>query len=240
MARVTELNYLGQPVGAEVVNWSPRAWPVAKPIEGRWCWLEPLDPVRHGAQLFESYRADRSGRLWTYLPYGPFEDFSSYDAWLFEVAHRSDPMFFAIIDGARRALGVASYQRIDPRAGTIEVGHLNFSPALQGSTAATEAMIMMMRVVFDELGYRRYEWKCDALNDASRRAAERLGFTYEGTFRQATVVKGRNRDTAWYSIIDAEWPRLSKIFSQWLRPGNFDADGRQRESLAQLIALRGH
>jgi RimJ/RimL family protein N-acetyltransferase len=146
-----------------------------------------------------------------------------------------DPLFHAILDGGTgRAVGVASYLRIDPPVGVIEVGHINYSPALQGTTAATEAMYLMMRRVFDELGYRRYEWKCDALNAPSRAAAERLGFVFEGIFRQATIYKGRNRDTAWYSIVDGEWPRLRDAFERWLDPANFDAQGRQRQRLSEL------
>jgi RimJ/RimL family protein N-acetyltransferase len=171
--------------------------------------------------------------MWTYLPYGPFEDLTAYRAWLDAVAGRRDPMFFAIV-AAERAVGVASFLRVKPAEGSIEVGHLAFSPALQRTTAATEAMALMMATAFDELGYRRYEWKCDALNGPSRRAALRLGFVYEGTFRQASVVRGRNRDTAWFSVTDIEWPRLKAAFGQWLAPGNFGPDGRQRVSLSAL------
>jgi RimJ/RimL family protein N-acetyltransferase len=200
---------------------------------GRGCRLEPLS-ARHADDLYRANRADEQGRMWTYLPYGSFDSPASYRAWLEAVAGRDDPMFFAIIAGEDGAVGVAAWQRIDPAAGVIEVGHVAFSPALQGSTIATEAMAVMMRTVFDELGYRRYEWKCDALNAASRRAAVRFGFIYEGTFRQAVVVKGRNRDTAWFSITDAEWPRLAAAYERWLAPDNFDAEGRQRLALSSL------
>jgi len=169
--------------------------------------------------------------MWTYLPYGPFASSDSYRAWLEMVQDGTDPMFFAIVvDGA--ALGVASYLRTDLDNGSIEVGHLAYSPALQRSTAATEAMYLMMRRVFDDLGYRRYEWKCDSLNAPSRRAAERLGFSYEGTFRQARVRRGRNRDDAWFSIVDGEWPAIREGFEAWLDPSNFDAEGKQRRSIA--------
>jgi len=203
-------------------------------MEGQWCRLEPMDPVRHADELYRSNLADEQGRMWTYLPYGPFESLASYRTWADEVAGRDDPMFFAIINGHGRAVGVAALHRIDPANGTIEVGHLAFSSALQATTAATEAMALMMRTVFDELGYRRYEWKCDSLNAASRRAAQRLGFVYEGTFRQALVVKGRNRDTAWFSITDVEWPRLAAAYERWLALDNFDAGGHQRLALSTL------
>ena len=159
-----------------------------------------------------------------------------YFVWLSESASKSDPLFFAIIDKAHgKAVGVASYLRIDPRHGSIEVGHLNFSPLLQQKPAATEAMFLMMDRAFG-LGYRRYEWKCHALNEPSRRAAQRLGLSFEGVFRQAAVYKGRNRDTAWYAAIDQEWPALQSAFSRWLDPTNFDEHGRQRVALSMLTA----
>ena len=176
--------------------------------------------------------------MWTYLPYGPFDSLDTYRAWTEEMSRRSDPLFFAIIDRnsghpSGRVVGLASYLRIDPAAGSIEVGHLHYSPLLQRTPAATEAMFLMMERAFN-LGYRRYEWKCDALNAPSRAAAQRLGFTFEGIFRQAVVVKGRNRDTAWFSIIDAEWPALANAFRRWLDPANFDPQGKQRERLSTL------
>jgi RimJ/RimL family protein N-acetyltransferase len=173
--------------------------------------------------------------MWTYLSYGPFEDLETYRQWLEGAAGSQDPMFFAILAGdQQRAVGVAAYLRVKPADGSIEVGHLAFSPALQRTAAATEAMALMMATAFDELGYRRYEWKCDALNAPSRRAALRLGFAYEGTFRQATVVRGRNRDTAWFSVTDTEWPRVKDAFRRWLAPSNFGPDGRQRVALSAL------
>jgi RimJ/RimL family protein N-acetyltransferase len=231
--RVDLTNDLDQPVGDLVAGWTTRPRPTARPMLGRWCRLEPLS-AHHADDLYRANRADEQGRMWTYLPYGPFVSLASYRVWLDEVAGRKDPMFFAIIDGQDRAVGVAALQRIDPAAGVIEVGHVAFSPALQGSTIATEAMALMMRTVFDDLGYRRYEWKCDSLNAPSRRAALRFGFVYEGTFRQAVVVKGRNRDTSWFSITDAEWPRLAAAYDRWLAPDNFDAEGRQRLALSSL------
>jgi RimJ/RimL family protein N-acetyltransferase len=232
---MTTTNHLGQPVGELVSGWAARPLPSARTLTGRWCRLEPLSSARHGEDLYCANRVDEQGRMWTYLPYGPFEDGDAYRRWLDQAAGGHDPLFFAIVAGEPgRAAGVAAFLRAKPAGGSIEVGHLAFSPALQGTTAATEAMALMMATAFDELGYRRYEWKCDALNAPSRRAALRLGFVYEGTFRQATVVRGRNRDTAWFSITDAEWPRVKEAFRRWLEPANFGPDGRQRVALSAL------
>src|SRR5205085_1362847 len=190
-----------------------------------------LDPDRHAEQLFDANAADAEGRNWTYLAYGPFRSFSDYRSWMCANCTGADPLFFAIIDTAEeKAVGVASYLRIAPAAGSIEVGHIHYSPRLQRSPAATEAMYLLMTTAF-ELGYRRYEWKCDALNAASRAAAQRLGLSFEGIFRQATVYKGRNRDTAWYAAIDAEWPALRQAFQAWLAPANFGGPGQQRTRL---------
>lgn len=207
-------------------------------MEGRFCRLEKLDAERHASSLHAANSLDADGRMWTYLAYGPFESESAYRAWIDEVSSKSDPLFFAIIDKeSGRAIGVASYLRIDPRAGSIEVGHIAYSRLLQGTTAATEAMFLMMQRAFD-LGYRRYEWKCDSLNAPSRAAALRLGFTFEGIFRQAVIVKGRNRDTAWFSITDKEWPACREAFQRWLDPANFDDQGRQLTKLAARTSLR--
>jgi RimJ/RimL family protein N-acetyltransferase len=227
-------NEPGQPVGRLVPGWTVRPALPETPMPGRYCRLERLDPAGHGQELFEANVVDVEGRNWTYLPYGPFGRFGDYRAWLDQVAGGQDPQFWAVLTEAGQAVGVGSYLRIDRTQGVIEVGHLNFSPVLQRTPAATEVMNLMMRRVFEELGYRRYEWKCDALNAPSRAAAARLGFRYEGTFRQAAIVKGRSRDTAWFSITDAEWPALSRAFGGWLQPANFDADGRQRRALADL------
>lgn len=230
-------NHLGQPVGAPLPDWTPRARPPRTPMAGRLCRLEPLEAGRHAEALHEAHRADREGRNWTYLPYGPFASTEEYVAWVRSVETGEDPLFFAILDRAsERAVGVASYLRIDAAMGSIEVGHLSYSPALQGTAAATEAMYLMMRRAFDELGYRRYEWKCNALNAPSWNAAERLGFRYEGTFRQAWVQKGRNRDNAWFSIIDSEWPGVRSALEAWLHQSNFDESGRQRRALGEFMA----
>ena len=222
----------GLPIGKGLPDWTPRELPSREPLVGRYCRLEALDPDLHAEALFAANGLDEGGLNWTYLPYGPFPDLPAYRQWVVEVSKSDDPLFFAILDLSGNRLGVASYLRMAPSIGSIEVGHINYSPLLQRRREATEAMYLMMRRVFEELGYRRYEWKCDALHDNSRCAAERLGFVYEGTFRQATIYKGRNRDTAWYSIIDSDWPRVGAELGSWLEPSNFDADGVQRSRLA--------
>jgi RimJ/RimL family protein N-acetyltransferase len=236
-------NDLGQPIGFPLPGWSRPPVPSREPMRGRYCRLEPLDPDRHAKALFEADAADADGRSWTYLAYGPFRTLADYRGWMGATCLGDDPLFFAILDVAGgTAAGVASYLRITPAAGSIEVGHLHYSPRLQRSPAATEAMFMMMQWAF-ESGYRRYEWKCDTLNAASRAAAQRLGLSFEGVFRQAAVSKGRNRDTAWYAAIDREWPALREAFLAWLDPGNFDADGQQRIRLSDrtrpLLKQRG-
>lgn len=229
-------NPLGQAIGHPVPKWTARPLPTRTGMEGRLCDLVPLDLAAHAEALYAANCLDVEGRMWTYLPYGPFADFAAYRQWLDKFSGSTDPLFFAIIDKpSSRAVGLAAYLRIDPVMGSIEVGHLSFSPLLQQRPAATEAMFLMMQNAF-ALGYRRYEWKCNSLNMPSRRAASRLGFQFEGVFRQAAVVKGQNRDTAWYSIIDGEWPTLSAVFSKWLAPDNFDANGLQRKSLSPLTA----
>ncbi|MGB8224529.1 MAG: GNAT family protein [Polyangiales bacterium] len=208
-------------------------------MAGRLCRLEPLNAAKHAAGLHEAYAAHPDEGNWTYLPYGPFSSADEYSDWATSMQSLDDPIPFAILVGpAHQPAGVASYLRINPSHGSIEVGHLSYSPALQRTAAATEAMFLMMRRAFDELGYRRYEWKCDSRNAASWRAAERLGFRYEGTFRQAMVMKGRNRDTAWFSIIDKEWPGVRAALERWLDPSNFDDAGQQRQRLSAF--LPGH
>ena len=230
-------NELGQPIGDPVPAWTPRPAPPRTAMTGRYCRVEALDVQRHATPLYENNRAAPDARAWTYLGYGPFDTLAAYRDWLSERARSDDPLFYAIVDlTTGEAVGLASYLRIDPANGVIEVGHLNFSPRLQRTRAATEAMFLMMRRTFDELGYRRYEWKCDSLNQPSRDAALRLGFTYEGLFRQAVVYKGRSRDTAWFSMVDGEWPALRAAYEHWLDPANFDESGRQRRRLPDLIA----
>jgi RimJ/RimL family protein N-acetyltransferase len=227
------VNELGQPIGPPVDGWAPPPPPPRESMTGRFCGIEPLEE-RFAADLHAANSLDTSGRTWTYLPYGPFGAEAAYRRWMRDTCFTGDPLFHAIVDlGTRRAVGVAAYMRVQPGSGSIEVGHVHFSPLLQHTRAATEAMYLMMRRVF-ELGYRRYEWKCDALNAPSRAAAERLGFSFEGIFRQATVYKGRSRDTAWYAVTDRDWPTLARAFDVWLDPRNFDDAGRQRVALSPL------
>lgn len=234
------LNGFGQPIGPALPDWSTRPRPPRAPLEGRHCRLVPLDAAAHADALYATYSAAPDTRGWTYLGDEMPEGAEIYRARLTTQQASEDPLFHTILDPANGdALGIASYLRIDPGNGVIEVGHLHFGPRLQRAPAATEAMALMMARAFDELGYRRYEWKCDSLNAPSRAAALRLGFTFEGIFRNAVVVKGRSRDTAWFSITDAEWPRVRAGFAAWLDPANFDAEGRQRRGLADLRAAAG-
>ena len=227
-------NTLGQRIGFPVPDWAPARRPDWRVMTGRFCRLESLDSGKHAEALFAANALDIEGRNWTYLPYGPFSTYETYRDWMDRFCTSSDPLFFAVISHETgKAVGVASYLRIDPANGVIEVGHLNFSPLMQRTPIATEAMWLMMKAAFD-LGYRRYEWKCNALNRPSRVAAQRLGFSFEGVFRQAAVTKGHNRDTAWYATIDQEWPALNAAFQTWLSPENFDESGRQRSSLSSL------
>jgi RimJ/RimL family protein N-acetyltransferase len=226
-------NELGQPIGFPVPAFQHPPLPSREPMAGRWCRLEPLAEA-HSADLHEANLRDTDSRSWTYLAYGPFGSEEEHRRWLVTTCLGSDPVFFAMVDRAmNKPVGVGAYLRIAPASGSIEVGHLHFSPLLQGTVVATDAMYLMMRHVF-ELGYRRYEWKCDALNASSRAAARRLGFSFEGIFRQATVYKGRNRDTAWYAVTDREWPALRRAFETWLAPENFEEAGRQRTRLSDL------
>jgi RimJ/RimL family protein N-acetyltransferase len=207
-------------------------------MRGDYVELEPLDPERHGPSLWRAIEPLPVSH-WTYLPYGPFASFPAFREWLGRDGVGDDPLFFAVVDRPTRdAIGLASYLRIQRASACIEVGHLNFSMRLARHPGATEAMALMMRGAF-ELGYRRYEWKCDALNAPSRTAALRLGFQFEGVFRQATIYKGRSRDTAWYSVIDREWPALDRTYRTWLAPENFGADGRQRSRLSELTRSAG-
>ncbi|EPX83802.1 Acetyltransferase, including N-acetylase of ribosomal protein [Rubellimicrobium thermophilum DSM 16684] len=220
--------------GDPVEGWRVPPRPGPETMEGAWARLERLDPARHAPEIHAANR--ESDRIWDWLPYGPFDDEAGWRAWADSVAGGEDPFFYAIRDRQTgRAGGVASFLRIVPDHGTIEIGHINLSPALQQTRAATEALCLMMRWAF-EAGYRRIEWKCDALNLPSRRAAQRLGLSYEGTFRQHLIVKGRNRDTAWFAATDRDWPGLRSAFEAWLAPANFDADGRQRQALSTLTA----
>lgn len=222
-------------LGAEVTGWTPPRRPDRAALHGRFVRLEPLDADAHAFDLHAAFQGHDA--LWDYMPYGPFASASAYHRWARQRESGEDPRFFVLCDGATgRPGGIASYLRITPEAGSIEVGHICIAPCLQRSLAGTEAMVLMMDWAF-RAGYRRYEWKCNALNLASRRAAQRLGFSFEGVFRNQMVVKGRNRDSAWFSVIDSEWPALAEAFRVWLAPGNFDAAGRQRERLSDLTRL---
>ena len=226
-------NPWGQPLGAPIPDWQPRPYPQRCVLTGWGCRLEPLDPLVHGEYLWQAFALD-DGSLWTYLTSGPFVDQAAFMQWLHTISQQQDPLFFSIIDSAsNQSLGLASYLRIDPAAGSVEVGWLHFSPALQRSRLATAAMVLMMEYAFS-LGYRRYEWKCNALNRPSWQAAVRLGFLYEGTFRQARVDKGHSRDTAWFSILDREWPLLLPCYQHWLADDNFDSQGQQLSRLSRL------
>lgn len=222
-----------RPVGAPLAGWSERARPVRARIAGIFGGLEPLDASRHGHDLWKAIEGHDS--VWTYLSYGPFADEATFLAWLKGREELVDPLSYAVIDAASgKAVGVLTLMEIRPAAGVIEIGHIFFAPVLQKTRAATEAIFLAMRHAFDDLGYRRFEWKCDALNAPSRTAAVRFGFTFEGIFRQHMVIKGRNRDTAWYSIVDREWPAVKAAFETWLKPENFDAAGHQKAALAGL------
>jgi RimJ/RimL family protein N-acetyltransferase len=216
----------------------PALAPERAVLEGRHVRLEPLDAARHAEALFEAAHGDGADpKLWDYLPHGPFADVGEYRDWAAKAAAQDEPLFFAIVaDELGGPCGVASYLRIFPEHGSIEIGHIWFGGRLQRTRAATEAIALLARYAFDDRGNRRLEWKCDAANARSRAAAERFGFTYEGTFRQAQIVKGRNRDTAWFSIIDSEWPAISAAFDAWLDDANFDSEGRQLCGLAELRA----
>lgn len=223
-----------RPLGQLVQNWVEPPRPNAPAMDGYYTRLERLNPDRHAADLFAANSQDRAGMIWDYLPYGPFESLARYHRWMKSDALGEDPMFYAVFNKEiGRWCGVASYLRIKPDAGSIEVGHINFAPSLQKSRAATEAIYLMMAWAFEN-GYRRFEWKCNALNMASRRAAERYGLSFEGVFRQATISKGRNRDTAWFAAIDTEWLQLKSAFELWLKPENFTASGQQIERLWDL------
>jgi len=231
---LAQTNTLKPPIGLRLPLWQPPPYPAPRTLQGRYVRLEPLDVDKHAQGLFDALTSDASGLGWTYLPYGPFESFPDYLDWLRSVGSKRDPLFFTLFaSGSNQPSGVASYLRIDPANGSIEVGHIHYGPSLQRSVAATEAMVLMMQHAF-QLGYRRYEWKCNALNHPSRTAAQRLGFSFEGLFRQAAVVKGHNRDTAWFSVIDSDWPHLEEIFQRWLAPDNFDENGRQKMALSTL------
>ncbi len=221
-------------LGPPVPDWVPPQRPARAPLEGCHCRLEPLDIAAHAADMHAAFGADAAGIDWAYLPYRPLPDLASFEAWMAETCLSADPFFYAIVDAATgKAAGMVSYMRITPEHGVIEVGHVHYSPSIQRGRVTTEAMYLMMGWAFG-VGYRRYEWKCHTLNARSRAAAQRLGFSYEGVFRDHLIHRGRSRDTAWYACIASEWPALKAGFEAWLDDANFDADGNQRRRLSEL------
>ena len=206
--------------------------PSKKKLIGKYCHLEPIDIRKHSKDLYKNYSLDKKNVIWAYLPYGPFKSHVSFKKWLKSFCLNKDPFFYAIYSKKyKQYCGMVSYLAITPEHGSIEVGHINYSPILQNTVEGTETMYLMMKNVFDDLGYRRYEWKCNNLNSSSKYAAERLGFKFEGIFRQMFIFKGRNRDTAWYSIIDKEWPNYKKKYLTYLKESNFTKANRQRKKL---------
>lgn len=216
--------------------WAPRPPPPREPIAGRFVRLEPLDPARHGDALFEAGAGADADALWRYLFEAPITRRDVFDGWAQKAASSDDPLFFAVVDPATgRAEGRLALMRISPAHGVVEVGSILFGPRLARTRAATEAIFLLGRLVFEELGYRRFEWKCDDRNAPSKRAAGRFGFAFEGVFRKHMVVKGESRDTAWFAITDDDWRRLAQGYRAWLDDANFDAQGRQRESLSAKL-----
>ncbi len=220
---------------SDLARWTPRPRPERRVHEGRFVRLEPLDPARHGDDLHAASIAPGAEERFRWLFETPPESRAAFQPWLERVAASEDPLYFAVVDRATgRAVGRLTFMRVDTAHGVIETGSILFGPDLARTPGATEAIYLQARHAFDDLGYRRFEWKCNALNAPSRRAADRFGFAFEGIFRQHMVVKGESRDTAWFAMIDAEWPTRRTAFERWLDPANFDSDGRQRESLATL------
>jgi RimJ/RimL family protein N-acetyltransferase len=218
-----------------LVDTAPARVPVTRPVVGQFVTLRGLDPATDGRTLYEGSHGPDASLLWRYLADGPYSDLTTFSAALEKNARSTDPLYFSIVDNASGdAIGYAAFMRIDPPNRVIEVGSILYTRRLQRTAGGTEAMYLMAREAFDGLGYRRYEWKCNTFNEPSRRAAIRLGFTFEGAFRQHMIVKGRNRDTAWFSMLDSEWPRAKLAFERWLDAANFDAAGRQRQTLADM------
>jgi RimJ/RimL family protein N-acetyltransferase len=229
-----QTNQFGQLLGNLVENWSPCQKPEKTALQGRYCILEPIEISKHAVKLFDVLAIYNQGESWTYLPYGPFDTLNEFKDWLAKTMSDNNTLLYAILDSkSQEPIGISGYLRINPEHGVIEIGHLHFSTLLKQTSLATEAIYLMLYHVFDEHGYRRCEWKCNDLNEPSRRAAERFGFTFEGIFRQHSVFKKRNRNTAWFSIIDSEWPALKEKFAKWLHPNNFSA-GKQILKLTEI------
>ena len=236
MAKSDEYNILGQRIGFSLKNWKEAGVLPRVPIIGKSCRLEPIQLMLHGPQLYENFSLEQEGSSWTFLSYGPFRNYQDFVNWLETSCLGDDPLFFAVIDLSNNvALGVLSLMNIKTTIGVIELGHVHFSKRLRGTTLSTEVIYLIIRKVFEDLGYRRLEWKCDTLNTQSKRAALRYGFTFEGIFRQATIYKNRNRDTAWYSLLDVEWPKIKRAYELWLAPNNFESNGTQVKSLSEFI-----
>lgn len=226
-------NEFGQLLGMVVENWLPRERPNHEIIQGKYCILEPIQIDRHAEKLYAAFAFDNRGESWTYLAYGPFASLNEFSDWI--TATLSETLLYAILNAETQdPLGVVGFSRINPQHGVLEIGHVHFSKWLKKTPLATEAIYLMLRHVFDKYGYRRCEWKCNNLNEASKRAAERFGFTFEGIFRQNFVFKNRNRDTAWFSILDHEWPKLKARFEKWLSPQNFTPSGKQILKLQEM------
>lgn len=224
------------PTGETLPNWEIPPVPERAVLNGKYCRLEPLQAIRHAADLHREFSPDAAAKNWTYLPYGPFSTEQSYREWVEEKESLADPLLFAVVPlETETPAGVTGFLRFSPENGCIEIGHIHFAECLKCTPTATEAIALMLRHAF-ALGYRRCEWKCDSLNAASRRAALRYGFTFEGVFRKHVIYKGRNRDTAWYSIVDTDWEKLVPAFDRWLAPSNFDGNGIQRERLSELTS----
>jgi len=231
------LNEFQQPIGMALTGWVPAKHPVLTILIGHFCRLERLDVKRHVEELYEAFQDSPDARNWTYLPYGPFSSCDEYRDFLTSMEGLIDPFHYAVIDQlTNKAVGTVSLMRIDTANGVIEIGHVVYSPRMQRTPLSTEVMALLQNYVFEELGYRRLEWKCDSLNGPSRAAAERFGFTFEGIFRQLQVTQGRNRDTAWYSILDSEYEVFKSAYQAWLAPENFDESGHQINKLSGFIA----
>jgi len=232
---MNQKNQFGQVLDKSLEGWIACQRPAKTILQGRYCRLEPIVIDKHAAKLFEVLAIDNQGESWTYLPYGPFDSFPEFQTWLTTTMSDQDTLLYAIVDvKTGEPLGISGYLRINGEHGVIEVGHLHFSALLKRTSLASEAIYLMLKHAFDDYGYRRCEWKCNNLNEASKLAAARFGFTFEGIFRQNHVFKNRNRDTAWFSIIDGEWPSLKEKFEKWLDPSNFDTTGKQILKLLEV------
>lgn len=230
------LNEFQQPIGRDLTEWTPAKQPEKMTLTGQFCRLERLDVEQHVEELYDAFQDSADARNWTYLPYGPFSSCVEYREFLMSMEGLNDPFHYTVIDqSTNKAVGTVSLMRIDTANGVIEIGHVVYSPRMQRTPLSTEVMALLQNYVFEELGYRRLEWKCDSLNKPSRDAAERFGFTFEGVFRQLQVTQGRNRDTAWYSLLDSEYVVIKSAYKAWLSPDNFDESGQQLNKLDDLI-----